>query len=374
MATKQSSIFPVFSQLYSENTTPVPSPAETTPQAREKNWQYFQAFQRWIVTSGLSANTLKNYKREVSEFLDFIDDADITQVDQTVIREFLHHRHSRGHSPASLERCLYAVRSFFNLLGLAGAIQFCAPRLIHGRRKPRRLPRVLTLDEIGKFIRAAETPRDRALVEFIYATGCRVSEATKMRLAEIDFKARTAFVRDGKGGKDRLVCFGSKAAKAIKEYLAVYPHQSDFLFENRAKRGQLFKRSGKYWCGRFYENAKQREICLGSISDFATEACARREFDRRLAEIPGYHAKPAKPLSDRAIGLIFEKLSIRAGIPHVNPHALRHSCATHMLDHGADIRYIQELLGHSSVSTTAMYLHIATEGLQRIHAKFHPRG
>lgn len=279
--------------------------------SQEKNQQLLQEFCEWLVTRGFASNTLTAYKREVSEFLAFIGDADVTQVDQKVIREFLHHRHARGHSPASLERCLFALRSFFDSLSVAGAVRFCTPRLIQNRKLPRRLARVLTEDEIGKLISAAETPRDLALVEFMYATGCRVSEITNMKLAEIDFKARTAMVRNGKGGKDRAVCFGRKAAKAIRAYMKRDPHKSPFLFAG---------------------------------------------------------------ITTRNIGFILQKLSIRAGIPNVNPHALRHTFASHLLNRGMNIRYVQELLGHSSLSTTQIYTHVATDALGLTHAKCHPRG
>jgi site-specific recombinase XerD len=289
--------------------TQEPTNAQASPQAR--NQKLSQEFCEWLVIRGFASNTLKSYKREVAEFLAFIGDADVTQVDQKVIREFLHHRHERGHSPASLERCLYALRSFFDSLGVVGAVRFCAPRLIQNRRMPRRLPRVLTEAEIEKLISAAETPRDLSLVEFMYATGCRVSEIANMKLAEIDFKARTAMVRNGKGGKDRAVCFGRPAAKAIKAFLKRDAHQSPFLFAG---------------------------------------------------------------ITTRNIGFILQKLSLRAGIPRVNPHALRHTFATHCLNNGMGIRYVQELLGHSSLSTTQIYTHVATDALGQTHAKCHPRG
>jgi site-specific recombinase XerD len=342
---------------------------------QEKNQQFLEAFEKWLITRGYSASTLRNYKREVSDFLEFIGSTDVRTVEHPVIREFLKHRSARGHSAASLDRCLYAIRSFSKSLVLAGAVRFSAARLIQNRKLPQRLPRfVPTEDEIEKLISAAQIPRDKALVEFAYATGCRVSEVVKMRFEDIDLEAITAFVRNGKGGKDRAVYLGSKAVKAVKEYLAASPHESDFLFENRAKRGSLFKQRGKYWCGCFYVDAKQRMICLGTVSKFPTEACARREFDRRLAEIPGYRAKPAKPLSTRYMAMILEKLSIRAGIPHVNPHALRHSFATHLMNRGVDIRHIQVLLGHSSPSTTQTYTHVASDELVRTLQRCHPRG
>jgi integrase/recombinase XerC len=339
---------------------------------REKNRELAAAFDRWLIARGRSESTQRNYKAEVQDFLDFIGSDDVTQVDHLAVREFLHHLTTRGLSPASLDRALYSIRSFFDFLGLAGAVRFCAPRLVGNRKNPKRLPRFLSESEVEKLIATADTPRNLALVEVAYATGMRVSELVNTRIEDINFEARTIFVRQGKGNKDRYVLFGSKAAAAMKDYLAACPHET-YLFENPAKRGHLWRRGGS-WFGLYYADGVQRTLKIGRVSEFPTEEPARLKLDGLLAKIPDYQPKPARPLTTRAVRSTLAGLSKRAGLRRVNPHALRHSFATHLLNRGADLRCVQELLGHASVSTTAIYTHVAIEDLSRVHAKFHPRG
>jgi site-specific recombinase XerD len=286
--------------------------------ASEKNRKFAIGFEQWLIARAVSRSTIRKYTAWVETFLDFLGSQDVSEVQPSTIREFFRLVHSRGCGTASLNQSNYAIRQFFDFLRLASVVRFCSPRLIRPRRVPRSLPRFLTYPEIEKLIAAADTARDRAVVELLYASGLRVSELVNLKLEDCDLEKLSFFVRRGKGGKDRLALLGEIAATAIKAHLVKRPHKSPYVFENPRD--------------------------------------------------------PAKPLSAHTVGQILSKLSDRAGIPHVNPHALRHSFATHLLNSGADLRCVQELLGHVKISNTAIYTHVALESLVSTHRKFHPRG
>lgn len=284
----------------------------------EKNRRLAVGFEQWLVVRANSRSTIRKYKAWVETFLDFLGAQDVSDVQPATVREFLRLVHGRGCGATTLNQAVYALRSFFRFLRLGAVVRISSPRLIQTRRIPRRLPRFLTVAEIETLIAAADTARDRAVVELLYASGLRVSELVNLKLIDCDLEKLSLFVRRGKGGKDRLGLLGQIASTAIKAHLVTRPHKSMFVFENPRD--------------------------------------------------------PTKPLSPHTVGQILSKLSDRAGIPHVNPHALRHSFATHLLNSGADLRCVQELLGHAKISNTAIYTHVALENLVAIHRKFHPRG
>lgn len=278
------------------------------------NRKLAEQFQAWLVTRSYSANTQRAYTKLLREFADFTGAKSFTEVDHLDVRAFLAHLQARGCSPNTLARELYALRSFYDFLGLGGVMQFCPPRFIRTRKIPKRLPRFLSEEQVARLIQAAQSPRDRALLELLYATGCRVSEIVGIRLEDVDFGNRTIRVL-GKGAKERMVLFGGAAQNALLEYLG--DRRDGYLFE-----------------------------------------------------------KDGKPLSARGtIYRIVRSAALRAGLKQlVHPHMLRHSFATHLLNRGADIRCVQELLGHSSISTTQIYTHVSITNLAETLKRCHPRG
>jgi len=243
--------------------------------------------------------------------------------------------------------------------------------MISHRKVPGRLPRVLTLQEVEALIAAAQNPFERAVIETLYATGVRVSEFIQLRLENIDFGERLILVKKGKGKKDRYVLFGARAAKAMRDYLDWRPSKT-FLFEAPARHGVIVS-SRKSWRARLFVDGVQREMRIGRLGQFRDAEAARREFERIAAKIPGFKPVSARPYHPAAIRLVLKKLAHRAGVERVYPHSLRRAMACHMLSHGADIRAIQELLGHNSLSTTMIYTTLTAQELKRIHDNCHPR-
>ena len=217
-------------------------------------------------------------------------------------------------------RKLAALRSWFRFLVRRGALQRNAAREVRGPRVPKKLDSFLPIDEAtalveGKALRGTARPRDLAILELLYASGLRVSELAALTLDAVDRAGRTVRVL-GKGRKERIVPFGAKAARALEAYLA----------DRAATRGPLFTnhRGGR--------------------------------------------------LTPRAIHAIVRRSAVAAGIARrVSPHTLRHTFATHLLDAGADLRAIQEFLGHSRLSTTQRYTHVGADQLMRVYDAAHPR-
>jgi integrase/recombinase XerC len=288
----------------------------------------------------VSEHTLRNYASDLTQFLDHLAPAnpqsgkrskvELGQIDHITIREWLSTLHSAQKKKSSVARKLAALRTFFQFAVREGLLELNPAKLVSTPRLEKKLPQHLSIEEAIKFI---ETPdvetdlgkRDRAMLELMYATGVRVSELTKMGLADIDFKNRLIRVT-GKRRKERIVPFGEPAQEALESYLAV------------------------------------RDKFLNSAP--VTE----REPDALFLNYQGTR------ITTRSVGRMVEKyIRICAGMHNISPHALRHSFATHLLDSGADLRDIQELLGHARLSSTQIYTHVSMENLIEVYDKAHPK-
>jgi len=288
----------------------------------------------------VSEHTLRNYASDLTQFLDHLAPAnpqsgkrakvELDQIDHITIREWLSTLHSAQKKKSSVARKLAALRTFFQFAVREGLLELNPAKLVSTPRLEKKLPQHLSIEEAIKFI---ETPdvetdlgkRDRAMLELMYATGVRVSELTKMGLADIDFKNRLIRVT-GKRRKERIVPFGEPAQEALENYLPV------------------------------------RDKFLNSAP--VTE----REPDALFLNYQGTR------ITTRSVGRMVEKyIRICAGMHNISPHALRHSFATHLLDSGADLRDIQELLGHARLSSTQIYTHVSMEKLIEVYDKAHPK-
>jgi integrase/recombinase XerC len=288
----------------------------------------------------VSAHTLRNYASDLEQFVDHLAPADpksgarkfpdLKNVDHLTIREWLAELHSAQKKKASIARKLAALRTFFQFLVREGLLESNPAKLVSTPRQEKKLPKHLSIEEAIKFI---ETPdiqtdlgkRDRAMLELMYATGVRVAELTTLNLADIDFRNQLIRVT-GKRRKQRIVPFGDPAANAIRDYLKV---RDKFLLNS-------------------------------PISERDDEALFLNYQGTRI--------------TTRSVGRMVEKyIKICAGIHRISPHALRHSFATHLLDSGADLRDIQELLGHARLSTTQVYTHVSMEKLVEVYDKAHPK-
>jgi integrase/recombinase XerC len=286
---------------------------------------------------GVSPHTRRCYVQDVGQFLDFLSGTflskeagsiDAGEVDALAVRSFLAHLRKEGLAKSSIGRHLSALRTFFTFLMREGAVAANPARAVSSPRPDATLPRTLSVAEATAVVEAPDPEaalgaRDRALLELLYATGLRVSELVGLDLVDVDVASRQLRTI-GKGRKERIVPFGEKAAAAVLAYLPV----RDSLRPAPEGRGRE----------PLFVNARGGRL---------TDRSVRRILDRAL-----FSAEVER---------------------HASPHALRHSFATHLLAAGADLRTIQELLGHSSLSTTQKYTHLDAERLIEVYRKSHPK-
>lgn len=347
-----------------------PAPIRSYAQA---NQELIAAFDRYLQARGAAILTRKSYGKSVQRFVEFLCSRSVAEADRTLIREFLGNLYHRGLDPKTIRLQTAGLRSFFRFLQLSGLTRHDPTLMLSQRKLPGRIPRLLTLKEVELLIAAGKSPLETAIAEFLYSTGVRVAELCAMRVEDVDFATGVARVKNGKGGKDRIVLFGSYAAAAIRKmlvfrFLGATP-KAGFLFEAPIHCGRIFKRK-RCWYGTFHNKSKwlHETVTLGRIADFPTLAKARREFDRVIAGA----GLSAHPYTTTHIRRLISRMGIRAGIGRVYPHSLRRAFASHMLENGADLRAIQELLGHEKVTTTALYTLLSAKNLKEIHTRCHP--
>ena len=302
--------------------------------------QYIDEFMQHLkYERNVSEHTLRNYASDLEQFYDHIAPpdrdgkrrhVDIRALDNLTIREFMASLYEKQKKKSSIHRKIAALRTFFRFLCREGVLEVNPASMVASPRVDRKLPNHLTIEQAIRFI---ETPdldtvlgkRDRAILELLYASGVRVSELVNLNLPDIDFANQTVRVK-GKGRKERIVPFGDHALKALQIYLEV--------------RGELL---------------------------------IEAEPDKidPLAVFMNYQGTR---ITTRSVGRMIDKyIKICADIHHISPHSLRHSFATHLLDAGADLRTIQELLGHVRLSTTQQYTHVSTDRLMEVYDKAHPK-
>lgn len=293
---------------------PTPAPHKTAE-------AFLDAYLRELgAVAGRSAYTIRNYRNDIGAFLRWCRERGLEPlvISRQVFREYLGELKEAGMAAASLTRRTSTVHGFYRYLQREGATE---RDLLHGLampKRPRRLPKVLDPGALDRLLTApdAETPqglRDRAMMELLYGGGLRISELVALDVGQVNLGEGTAIVH-GKGAKERLVLFGEPAMLALERYLA----EGRPALAAGAKRGQ--------GCPALFLN----------------------RFGSRLTA--------------RSVQALVRRYAVAAGIPaEVHPHLLRHSFATHLLDGGADLRIVQELLGHSSAATTQIYTHVSRQ-------------
>ena len=281
-------------------------------------------FLRHLATEkNASPHTLRSYRGDLVDFQRYLDSAGggaPAAADTRAVRGYLASLHGRGLDAASVARRLAALRSFYRFLVRRGALERNPAREVRTPRLPRKLVSFLPIDEATALVDAralggAQRDRDVAILELLYASGLRVSALVGLDVDALDRDERTVRVL-GKGRKERIVPFGSKAARAVDAYLA----------RRGGARGPLFT------------NQRGGRLTVRSIHTIVRRAARAARIDRR-----------------------------------VSPHTLRHTFATHLLDGGADLRAIQELLGHARLSTTQRYTHVGADQLMKVYDAAHPR-
>jgi integrase/recombinase XerC len=286
-----------------------------------------------------SAHTLRNYESDLAQFYEHVAPADergnrrevnLREMDHLAIREYMAALYEQKKKKSSIHRKIASLRTFFRYLCREGILEVNPAKLVSSPRVERKLPNHLTIEQMVKFIETPETDsvlgkRDRAMLELLYASGIRVSELVNLNLPDVDFSNQTVRVK-GKGRKERIVPFGEHAKKAIQDYLGV--------------RGELM--------------IEADPDKLDALAVFMNYQGTR--------------------ITTRSVGRMVDKYVKQcAAIHHISPHSLRHSFATHLLDAGADLRAIQELLGHARLSTTQQYTHVSMDKLMEVYDQSHPK-
>ncbi len=277
---------------------------------------------------GRGVHTVDAYRRDARDLARTCTDWGIehpAEVEPMTLRRYLADLTDRGYARSTVARRASTTRSWFSLLSRRGILDVDPAALLGSPKQGRHLPRVLRVDEIDRLLGApdAQTPvglRDRALLELLYASGARVSEVTGLDLAALDLPQGLVRLL-GKGQKERIVPLGEPAVDTLRDYLG---RSRPKLSSGRADDAVLLNTRG----------------------------------DR---------------LGPRDARTAVERAAMRAGLGHVTPHTLRHSFATHLLEGGADIRVVQELLGHASLATTQRYTHLSRGRLREVHTLAHPR-
>jgi integrase/recombinase XerC len=298
--------------------------------------KYLGEFQSYLkIEKRYSPNTLLSYSKDLQQFCEYLgeyfgceildNDKCLEQIDLLAVRGFVNHLHQTGFDRSSIARKLAALRSFFRFLSRQGYVTVNVARGVRTPRQVFKLPGVLQVEEMIQFLDLdfGETPagiRDHAIFELLYAAGMRVGELGALKSSDIDLHRRSLRVI-GKGNKERVVFFGNKALEALSAYQEVRPRlvkgiDPQFLFLNLQ--------------GRRFSETRIRQV----LNRYLQQAAIQKK---------------------------------------VSPHAFRHSFATHLLNSGADLRWIQELLGHSSLSTTQKYTHLNLDQLLHVYRNSHPR-
>ena len=283
--------------------------------------RYVEKFIAYLeIEKNYSPHTLSNYKADLEEFFVYLGETAIERVDYFHLRRYLGSLRGKNLRTRSVARKLSSLRSFFKFLFREGLVKKNPSTLLMTPKLEKKLPQFLSEADAARLVDAVageDEPslRDRAILESLYSTGMRVSELVSLNLDRVDFISNIVKV-EGKGKKERLLPIGDTALKAVKQYVDTRKHKSEAVFLNH--------------------------------------------HGRRL--------------TDRSVRNILNKYILKASIQgHMSPHALRHSFATHLLNAGADLRSVQELLGHVNLSTTQIYTHMTTEKLKHIYNKAHPR-
>jgi integrase/recombinase XerD len=302
--------------------------ASPVPSTASSDWP--QRFSDYLRTEcHLSDNTVIAYGRDLKRFLEWCGNRTYSQLKIADLSDFVASLQAETLAPASISRAIVTIRMFFKYLQLEGIVKDNPSELLQSQKMWERIPKALAPAVVERFLEAPRKydiywQRDKCILELLYATGCRVSEVSNLLSANVHAEEGYCLV-EGKGSKQRMVPIGKQAQTALKTY----------------------------------------------TNDLRAQMVAGRE----PVETPWLIvSRTGKRLRREAIWELVKRYALRAGIdPNVSPHTLRHSFATHLLAGGADLRQIQELLGHASIQTTQIYTQVEMSRLKRVHQQFHPR-
>ena len=305
-------------------------PRETRADALARRY-YLEPFLDFLALErGLRPRTQGAYRSDIGRFVAYLEEAGVAgpgEIGHQILDDYTAHLLQQGLAATTIRRAQSALRAYFGFLVGEGIVREDPTGRMGRPAGARKLPEFLNQDEAASLVEAVDPDsvvywRDRAVLELLYATGMRVSELTGLSLGDLDAEYGNALVL-GKGGKERLVPVGTVALEVLGRYLD-------------SVRPRLDRGVGK---GALFLNQRGTRLSRMSVWTIVSRAAARAGIERRIS-----------------------------------PHTLRHSCATHLLEGGADLAAVQELLGHADISTTQIYTHLDREYLRETHRRFHPRG
>lgn len=273
------------------------------------------------IEKGLSKNTLEAYRRDLSNFFDFCNDIDISKIQRTQINSYVRNLHEKKYSPTSIMRKIASLRVFFKWACANEKTKSNPTLTLEQPKIPQKLPKVMTAEEINSILNQDLSKLHRVIIELLYGCGLRVSELVNLKINDFDLNGKYLECT-GKGSKDRIVPLGKKAISAIKNYL---PEREYNLQKYNLQSKQLLI------------NEKGKQVTRQEVYTFI------HEQGKKLHKA-------------------------------ISPHTLRHTFATHLLENGADLRVVQELLGHSDVSTTQLYTHISKKRLKEVYFAINGKG
>ena len=299
------------------------------PTAKSSAQTWIDAFTTYAAGEcHLADNTVAAYRRDLRRFFDWLDGRSVPALSIRELADYAAWLHGQGLAPASIARHLVSLKVFFRYLQLEGAISENVAELLGSQKLWQRVPKTLSPQQVDRLFQCPHDGdpywrRDRAMLELLYATGCRASELSHLRLCDMRLDEGYCLCR-GKGDKERLVPVGGRAVAAVRAYFA---HERAELAAKRSP-----------------------------AAEWALLSCRGLRLRReRIWELLKRYAR-------------------RVGAPaDISPHTLRHSFATHMVSGGADLRQVQEMLGHASIATTQIYTHVDAARLKAVHRRFHPR-
>ncbi len=348
-------MFPVFLRVMQHN----PRRRRLLPKiVEERSSQdiWLKSFLDYIAGEAqLADNTVAAYERDMRRFFQWLGNRVVERLTINQLADFADWLNLQKLAPATLARHIVSLRVFFRYLQLEGVLRDNAAELLGSPKLWERMPSVLSPGQVDDLLTAPQEfedklwRRDRAILEFFYATGCRVSELTNLKVQDIHADEGYCLCT-GKGDKQRLVPLGKHALVAYKIWMR--EERASVLVRNRQLNNELLP---------------HRRNVIPTEDGKDRIAAAQSPW--------AFLSFKGQKLRREALWELIRKYALRIGAPSdVHPHTMRHSFATHMLAGGADLRQVQEMLGHASITTTQIYTHVDMARLKSIHSKFHPRG
>lgn len=343
--------------------------------ARALNHDLANRYERWLVAQRYADSTRRQYSRAVREYSEFLGNKSFTRSTHFDVQEFIADRATSNASARTLRGLLFSLRIFFDFLSLGGLVQWSPPRLVRPCKVKPTVPKCLTTDQIAKLFASTRNIFELSVLEVLFGTGCRTGELCAMRVEDVDFPRRRILVRGKRG--ERFVMFASPVLNSLRRYLG--GRKFGYLIVDNKRLQRIIPmrtRSGAWHCNwRGFDDQGEviaRRYGFIKASENLSYLQALKRFLRLASKDRIHRPVGIHPVSSGLIERAVRTVGLRAGV-EVFPYRLRHSFATHLLDNGADIRVIQELMGHANIRSTQTYASVSKTLVERTFRRCHPR-